>query len=474
MVTSLGDFHGVDPKLFEESGALDPILGVDTRLFIDPSLLRHTTVPELAESREKVSEHFANVIRLVRNISREDDVFWRRADKLLQFPEVQGLCIGYSSKGVAGKGTGPLKRKRLLSTITQIVRAGNEDAAIFELVGAFEEGVGPDLISDMIAKIIMADLVLFTQRVCSDLGIPMEMTHYSKGLQPDDLPLNPNTKKPIILIPKQILRDLPVAETFADIDWITQHNEAVREELNKIIVGSIRSLTPAERKDRVKHAFIDHPELLKQVIAAYEQEGANFYDFNDDRAGETVWYRASKKLPRQLNLKLSLPIKPTSDDVYAVVEKICLHFKKLIEDNQLCKLLYDKNGQRKHESAAQLLFFGVAAAYCEANDLDLSPESDGGRGPVDFKISSGFSGKVLVEIKLTSNLQLAHGFEKQLPIYQKAESAYKGIYLVIQNDGISDGRWQAFRELVMSSGKRAPTVIVANGVPKPSASIAND
>lgn len=473
MVQSFGDYYKIEPSKFEKTGALDPILGVDTRLFIDPSLLKRTSVPELKESYGKLSIHFTKVLKIVKHISAEGDIFWIKADKLLQFPEVQGLCIGYSSTGVSGKGTGPIKRKRLLNTITQLVKAGSEDAAIFELVGAFEGGIGPDLISDMIAKIIMADLITFTQNTCTVLGIPMEPLSYSRFLPAENLPIDPNTKNPIILIPKEILRDLPVAETFADIFWITEHNEALRDELNKILIGSIHSLTPAERKERVKESFIAYPSVLEQVIKAYEAANPGFYDFKEDKSGETIWYRASKQLPSQSELKLILPNKPTVNDVYLVVKKICLHFKHLLEDNQLCKLLYDKNNRRKHESAAQLLFFGVASAYCEANDLDLSPESDGGRGPVDFKISAGFQSKVLVEIKLTSNLQLVHGFEKQLPIYQAAECAQKGIYLVIYNDGITEGRWDAFSEKVKNAGIHAPEVIIAHGIPKPSASKAS-
>lgn len=473
MVISLGDFHSIPPEDFDRTGALDPILGVDTRLFIDPSLLKHTTVPELRGSHAKIAEHFANVLRVVRFIRDEDDAFWRNADRMLTFPEVQGLCIGYSSKGVAGKGTGPLKRRRLIGTITQLAQAGCVDEAIFELVGAFEEGIGPDLISDMVAKIIMPDLISFTQRVCSDLGLPMETLVYSKNLPPEDLPFHPDSKSPIILVPKQILRDLPVAETFADICWIVEHNVALREELNKLIVGSIRSLATAERKRQVKEAFIQHPEVLAQVIRAYEAAGARFYDFKDDPSGETIWYSVSKTLPQSSALALALPAKPRLDDVFAVAESICLHFQRLLEDNQLCRLLYDQQGRRKHESAAQLLFFGVASAYCEANDLDLSPESDGGRGPVDFKVSAGFKGKVLVEIKLTSNLQLAHGFKKQLPIYQAAEGAQQGIYLVVHNGGITEGRWDAFSRLVLAAGPAAPKVIVVDGTVRKSASKAD-
>ena len=59
--------------------------------------------------------------------------------------------------------------------------------------------------------------------------------------------------------------------------------------------------------------------------------------------------------------------------------------------------------------------------YCDANDFDITPEADGGAGPVDFKISKGYQYRVVVEMKLSSNSNLVHGFEVQLPEYQKAE-----------------------------------------------------
>ncbi|XTR38726.1 hypothetical protein ACQQ2T_04925 [Paraclostridium tenue] len=56
-----------------------------------------------------------------------------------------------------------------------------------------------------------------------------------------------------------------------------------------------------------------------------------------------------------------------------------------------------------------------------------------GRGPVDFKISSGYKNKTLVEIKLTTNNQLVHGLEVQIQEYSKAEETHNLIYLVIDN-----------------------------------------
>lgn len=471
MIASLGDTYGIDPVAFEKTGALDPILGINTRLFIDPSLLKHTDVPELLHSHKRVTEHFTNVIRLVLQIRKEGDALWRAADKMLTFPEMDGLCIGYSN-GTAGKGAGPKKRRALLSTIMEIVQAGSEDPTIFDLVGAFEEGIGPDLISDMVAKIIMPDLIAFTQRVCSDLGIPMEPRYFTKGAPAEDLPKNPLNDSTVILVPKQILRDLPVAESFGDIGWIVEHNEKLRHELNGIFGTALRSLSAAEKKARVKDAFVAHPEVLKGVLLAYQNNKPQFYDFKDDPSGEVVWYRVSKSFAE--SGVLTLPSNPSLDEVYEVVKAICLRFQKDIEDNQLCRLLYDKREHRKHESAAQLIFFGIANAYCEANNLDLSPESDSGRGPVDFKISSGFNGRVLVEVKLTSNPALQHGYEKQLPIYQQAESATKGILLVIDNGGISERRFQAFRELVAKAGDTGPEVIYVDGLIRQSASKADE
>lgn len=473
MVQSFADFHGIDPQVFHSTGTFDPILGIDSLLFIDPRLLRETSVPELSKSYGRISAHFEDVMRVVKKIEKEGDPFWKAADRMLEFPEVSGLSIGYSRKGTGGSGMGPELRAALLQTVTKIVHAGVDDPALFELVGIFQDNIGPDRISDMVAKIIIEDLIAFTQRVCSDLGIKMESCTFSRKMSPEDLPVNPLDGKPIILVPREVLNDLPVAEDYGDISVIAAQNEKLREELNALVGGSFRKVTVADRKQALRSTFVSHPDVLQDILKAYWDSKAAFYDFKEDRAGEVIWYQASKEVAAKIPLKLKLSVKPTVDEVEGVVLQICEHFRHLVEDNQLARLLYDSNGNRKHESAAQLLFYGIAAAYCKANDLDLSPESDAGRGPVDFKVSSGFEGKVLVEIKLTSNNQLKHGFEAQLPIYQKAEGAVRGVYFVIDNGGYTKGRMQAFWDCVKSTPAPAPKVIFIDGSVRPSASKAD-
>lgn len=470
---SLVDVFGIDRNLFDKSGALDPILGIDTRLFIDPTLLRVTSTPELTDSYQKVVAHFQDVLKVVSHIQQPGDRMWRQADSLLTFPEIKGLCIGYSSKSTSGSGMGPGLRQHLLTSISEIVKAGVCDPVLFELVGLFEDNVGPDRISDMVAKLIATDLIKFTQRVCSDCGIPMQEYRLQDLRVEEDLPFNPESNTPIILAPKSILRDLPIAETFADIRWIAEHNQQLRDELNAIIGSSWKQTTVSEQKMALRNCFQRHPDTLKEIIKAYQGVPPEQYDFEDDPAGEVIWYSASKDIAKSQPLSLTLGSKPTAEEVASVVEKICSHFKSLIEDNQLSKLLYDKSGVRKHESAAQLLFFGIASAYCQANELDLSPESDAGRGPVDFKVSFGLKSKVLVEVKLTSNNQLLHGYEKQLPIYQRAEQAPIGFYLVIDNGGATKGRLDTFWDTVSRTEANGPRVIWVDGIIRESASKAD-
>ncbi|RZT94668.1 hypothetical protein EV681_3089 [Advenella incenata] len=473
-VQSLSDYYGVDAAVFDETGALDPILGIDTRLFIDPRLLDTTKAPELSQSAGKMSAHFCDVLTVVEKIKTKGDVFWRTANTQLTFPEVKGLAIGYSGAGVNGRGMGPKIRAQLLETIQDIIAAGNSDPSIFELVGVFEEGIGPDFISDMIATIIMPDLISFTQRVCNETEIPMEQQRLSKVYPRANLPKNPFSNKPIVLIPKDVLRALPVAENMQDVFFIAEQNEALRRELNKHIGESWRERTLSEKKYGLKQSFLNDPQTLADVIEAYLKFDIAPYDFIDDPLGQIRWYQSTKNLPQEHLLPLSLPRSPTAIQVFKVVKAICEQFKDLVEQGQLCKLLYDRDGKAKHESAAQLLFFGMASAYCEANNLDLSPESDAGRGPVDFKISSGFKGKVVVEIKLTSNKSLLRGFQVQLPIYQRSEKSLLGIYLVIDNGGASPERLRIFKEAIAETKGHTPELFWVDGEPRVSASKASE
>lgn len=476
MIISFADEYKVDLLKFERTGAFDPILGIDTRLFIDPSLLRNTDIPEFKGTYIKIQEFFEKVIRLLKQakFNSTKDLFWKKAFSLFESSEIKGTHIGYSSKSNKGSGIGPKKKQRILIDIKSIIDAGNDDPTIFELLGAFEDDVGPDLISDMITNILIKEFICYTQRICNELNVELKELQFSKNYSKDQLPQNPYNKDPIILIPKEFLRDLPVANEFADLNWIKAHNDELKDFFNQIFKNAYKEVTLQEKKNHIKNVFIKYPDLLKDLLGDYSKAKPNCYNFEEDKTGEVGWYRVAQSILLESPLELKLKKDPTLDNVYEVVNKICMHFKDLIENNGLCKLLYDDKDKPKHESASQLLFFGIAYAYCYANNLDLTPEADAGRGPVDFKISFGSSAKIVVEIKLTSNKKLGHGYEKQLPIYQKAEKSQKGIYLVLYNGSITKSRWEKFNDLVKNSALPDIDVVIVNAIPKASASVADD
>jgi hypothetical protein len=74
-------------------------------------------------------------------------------------------------------------------------------------------------------------------------------------------------------------------------------------------------------------------------------------------------------------------------------------------------VLYKDDGRPQREVFAQRLFYATADTYCEANDVGAKF----GNRPVDFKLSTGYRGTLLVEVKKSDNPSLLHGFEVQLP-----------------------------------------------------------
>lgn len=118
-----------------------------------------------------------------------------------------------------------------------------------------------------------------------------------------------------------------------------------------------------------------------------------------------------------------------------IVRTICEHYKSLIENNGLYKLLYENDKITvKHESVPQKLFFAVSQIYCIANNIDVSPETNSGAGSVDFKFSVGYNQKINVELKYSKNTNLINGYKLQLNAYNKAEQTNKSFYLVINVD----------------------------------------
>jgi hypothetical protein len=195
------------------------------------------------------------------------------------------------------------------------------------------------------------------------------------------------------------------------------------------------------------------------------------YDLASDPLGEVFWRKLASTLAQKEPFTIRNPPQLNRDGIKSIVEQIIEQFRFLIEERRFSEELYSA-GRPRPEKAAQRLFFAVAYAYCKANNLDLTPEADTGNGPVDFKVASGFNGRVLVEIKLSTNGKLVKGYTRQLDAYKVAEQTVDGYYVVIDvgQMGNKDKALVEAKNAIAARGTTTSPIVFIDAIRKPSAS----
>ncbi len=457
-------------KLFRV-GAADGVLGFDSRLHIDPALLRTTRKPEFVLSYKRFEKYFGDVLTLLIAAEKVGGALEKRAVALLVFPEIKEAALGYSKLSTSGRGVSPTLAKGLYDTAKEIVDAGVRDPAIFELAIIFQESFGPDLISDMTLWVILDDISEFNRRVCEKLEIESRvMTSRRRRLT---AAWSTALEKPILLLPHVLLRDLPEAESWEDIGRVAEYNDAIRATLNKMFGDNWAQRVKSFKKRDLRQLLIAEPEILKALISGYRASSPQPYDFQNDPRGEVRWYLEGRNATAKHPINLTNPKSPA--EAFSVVKDIVFQFRHLIMENGLCDMIFTDEGKPRPEKQSQRLFFAVADSYCRANRLDISPEVNSGQGPVDFKISSSYSARILVELKLSKNSAALDGFMAQLPAYGKAERTDQLIYvLIITGDNrAAVDRLRAVHNSLKKQSKAVPTVVVIDAFgayEKPSAS----
>jgi hypothetical protein len=462
---------GVDLAVLDQLGVVNVLLNTDTLVFIDPLLLENSSHMEISDGAYKsYRARFEKIIKLLAASKAEDDVPWRNAKKLFRFSEISWTCLGYGTT-VKGSGFGKDLVSSTLDTASQIVALGVDDIDFFMALALFEEGIGPDRISDMTTNIILDDLINFSIRINKELKIATK--EFKVGARTFDLVSNPYSGQPLIFVPNDIVRDLPIASDWSDISRVVRENEELRDSVNEH-VGEIWATMTKKDKQRLKNSALRSKEAFQQVMNMIREVEPKPYNFKNDRNGESFWTEVLKQIPKDYPYDLSSygSRKLQPNEVVEVVNKILDQFRDLVEDKGLWKELWDESGKPRKEKASQRLFFAVAYSYCKANNIDLTPEADSGNGPVDFKLSQGFDSKLVIEIKLSTNGSLVHGFEKQLEIYKKADDTDLGIFLIIDVGGIGKkyGEVQRLRNEFIKEHGKASDIWYVDGNQKASAS----
>jgi hypothetical protein len=388
-----------------EDDWFDPVLTIDTGLFLDPFLIYAQPSHPFNAAHTKIVAYFCSIFALVAE-SRgvPTHLSWIRAVNLLVFPEVSELCLGYSAEDVDGAGSAKGFAKLIGSALWDAIQTGITNLEHFEEVGLLRKGIGADRIGDMTGNILREELATYTQTICARHGIPTQPIRYPRvAFNPEfnrwipgslDLPVSVLTGRPILLTPEKFLRDLPTISGGAF--WshcFDSHNEVLRAEFGADISRHVDKQSIIDLAQR-------HPEFREEFVRDTEGEDPEPYDLKRDLLGRVRWYETT--LAHCIGHPLTLGF-ATSNEFHDFVFNLITAFRLFVEDNGGWRLLWNDTGRPKSEEAAQLLFLGIVKHYCAANEVSVAKESDLGRGPSDFTFAQGHTRRTLIEAKLAKN-----------------------------------------------------------------------
>lgn len=414
----------------------DTIVDVDTQLFVDPFLIFKEGSGFWADAHDRIIEHFNRAFILIAEGNGNPNALaYKKALALLEFREPGELALGYTSKGTRGSGSGKKLARLMAKAIVAAIERGLEHPKHFEELGILEEGIGADRISDAACTILKPMLIEYTQSVAATHKIPLA-SHRIYAATFDEsrqrflkseveVPTNPTTKGPLLFVPERFLDDLPRLN--ADDWWEGYENDRLRTDLNYEVMGKVDKATIVETA-RENLAFV------RKWTEGRSSADSAPYDMAKDPKGVVQWETASRAFTAANPLALEPP--NTGSQFDSVIEQIIERFRLFIEEQRGWYLLWD-GVDEKPELAPQLVFYGIARNYCEANNIVIDPETDFGRGPVDFKFSNGYEHRAHLEVKKLHNGKFWNGLDRQLPAYLSSDAVEKGWFLALR---YRDGR----------------------------------
>lgn len=94
------DHFKVDKAKLTELGVFDPILNHDTKLFVDPILLKSSTSEIFQNARDRYIKFFNGLLKLLKSSQQVDDRFWRAAKQRSKFSEYKKRKLASVVKAV--------------------------------------------------------------------------------------------------------------------------------------------------------------------------------------------------------------------------------------------------------------------------------------------------------------------------------------------------------------------------------------
>lgn len=418
----------------------NPQVEWDTALFIDPVLLKNTIIPEFKESYEKIIYYFSRVIERIEDPKLSISL----KENMVNFVEVREANLGYSydsNDGSGLTGTTALKVMNNLKRFTQLGLFGLKD---FETIVIFDDKVSVDRISDMVLNILKNNFLNYSLRIAKENGFPIKKFRQRTEFNFDtmnwewknvDIPYIINDKGkeiPVLLIPNDILVSKLNLGEDNFLDWLYDNqSDFLKEKFDYNVKKDLYKI-----KEKIKDNILRNNR--KEILDKFINEHSNVsYDITKDPELIDKIYDIAINIYEQNKKFLDKTDKKTKEiSVKEVVEILISDLEHLIEDKKgYVSLFSSKNKFLSEPKISKIVHMIWEARIKDAGfNVDISPETNSGFGPVDFKISRG-DDKVLVENKVSTNPNLLECIDenKQIHIYLKQENCKLAYLLVFIN-----------------------------------------
>jgi len=203
------DYHGVPLPQAQLDFAV-PFFDEDIPLYVDPFLLWRSPSQQDQALHTSIVNSF-NHLNFLLHKGREAEA----RETLVFASECEEVGLGHS-KSRKGVRIGTSKANEILALFHDIPEYGKHGFSHFEEIQLYVRDISADRVSDVCCSFIKSFLIDFTIQQCEELGIPLEQStipqlySYQRNKflveQQINLPVHPETKTPIIFVPKRWLR----------------------------------------------------------------------------------------------------------------------------------------------------------------------------------------------------------------------------------------------------------------------------
>ena len=444
----------------------DANLHYDSRLFIDPFLLKRSPVAEEKEVFRRFGRFFKHAyeqsLKVGENVQEIE-----KLKSFLSFYEPKEINLGYTKESNIGSGLGPLFASSLFhfflsSSATRIIVEDDlypDEEFNPATLAIFTDGLGYDGISDLTANLIMDYLIEYTQRQCRKWGIKLknlpvrqsfdfEEMEWTNGFYAN-LPENPmRSGEPIVFIPKHLLRaeeTITHEKVKSKVIGILREDPNLKSRFSILVLKKIQEIDIKE----IRSILLNYKSVFQKYLQLLEREDIKSYEFEVD----ILEILAIKKYHDYFKKKKIESKLESCKDLLKHTQDLIKEFKKELSMRDGWKDMWCLDNKRRLKPNKEIVFGrkfrGMGYAYFRwLPVVTFDAEIGTGAGVLDFRVIHQDC-RIAIELKLLRNSASTgkpslkayiHGIKRQLPQYTILSEAKYAFYITGQHYHETEGK----------------------------------